>query len=100
MPLKAGATVRLVNIDTCVQRSDLHNLFASHNLEATSDLSLCADSVAQNGSQVATATFRSSSEAKKALTLHGTVLHKQNIAVDRDFMGITTLAAPKDPQLE
>lgn len=100
MPLKAGATVRVVNIDPSIQKSELDELLTKHSLRPTSQASLCPSSSAHGAMQVATVTFETPSEAKRSLALTGTLLGKSRIAVDNDFMGLTVLAAPNVPQLE
>lgn len=100
MPLKTGATVRMVNIDPCVQKSELIEVLRSHGLRSVLHISLCPTSSALDAMQVATITFTTPSEAKRSLVLVGTLLGKFKIAVDNDFMGLTILAAPKVPQVE
>lgn len=100
MPLKAGATVRMVNIDPCVQKSELSDFLINHGLKMVLRLSLCPSSFERGAMQVATITFGTPSEAKRSLALTGTVLGKFVIGVDIDFMGLTVLAGPKEPQLE
>ncbi len=100
MPLKPGATVRVVNIDPKTQEAELYKLFTDRNLTPISPGSLCPSSSAQDATQVATVTFKSSSEAKRALNLTGTLLGESKIAIDSDFMGLTALAVPKEPKLE
>lgn len=100
MPFKTGATVRMVNIDPCVQKSELIEILRSHGQRSVVHVSLCPTSSAHDAMQVATITFETPSEAKRSLALVGTLLGKSKIAVDNDFMGLTILAAPKEPQLE
>ena len=49
---------------------------------------------------VATITFDSPSNAKKALNLSGRLLAGRTLSVERDFMGLTVLGTPKHPKLE
>lgn len=100
MPIKAGATVRVVNIDPVVQKAELCDLLGNRKLSPASPVSLFPSASAPNATQIATVTFKSPSEAKNALSSNGAVLRDSSIAIDRDFMGLTVLAAPKQSQLE
>ena len=90
-------TIRVGNIGTEVTWEDLVTLFSSQGHNPTTCGSLCPTSQA---TQVATLSFSSESEARKALSLNGKNLGNSMISVDRDFFGFTVLAAPKDPPLE
>ncbi len=48
----------------------------------------------------ATVTFGSHSDAKEALNLNGKIFRGRNISVDREFMGLTVLAAPPNSKVE
>lgn len=100
MQPKDSATVRVSNLSPSLKESELHDFLDRRNVNATSSISLCPHSSTGDSSLVATVTFQSSSSAKKALNLSGRVLAGRNVSIERDFMGFTVLAAPKDPKLE
>ncbi|MCJ1405434.1 hypothetical protein MMC11_008662, partial [Xylographa trunciseda] len=96
---KDVATVRVSNLHQDVDESKLLAFFQSHGLKAVSQSSLCKFSSRDDSSQVATVTFSSATEAKKALSLHGKPIGAYNAEIDRDFMGITVLATPQHPSV-
>ena len=99
MQPKDSATVRVSNLSPSLKESELHDLL-DRNVNATSSISLFPHSSTEDSSLVVTVNFQSSSSAKKALNLSGRVLAGRNVSIERDFMGFTVLAAPKDPKLE
>jgi len=93
------ATVRVTNIAPGLQKSDLNHFFESHEVNLP-QASLVASKSGQDALLVATATFGSPSEAKKALELNGKGFGLRHVCIDREFMGLTVLAAPRDPSVE
>ena len=100
MLTKDVTTVRVSNLHHDVSIADLYTFFQNHDLEPISPLSLCPFSTSNDATQVATVTFKSASEAKKALALRGKAVRGSNVEIDRDFMGLTTLAEPKQSKVE
>ncbi len=100
MQPKDLATVRVSNLSPDLKQKELHNFLDRRNVNATSNISLCPHGSAKDSPLVATVTFHSQSSAKRALDLNGRVLAGRNVSIERDFMGLTVLAAPTDPELE
>lgn len=100
MPHKDLATVRVSNLPPNWQREELLHLFESCKATESFKISLCASTAAEGAHSTATVTFNSGSEAKQALSLNGKVLRAYNISIDRDFMGLTVLAAPENSSVE
>lgn len=78
----------------------VREFFARNKLFAIGGTSLCPSGRTENAQLVGTVTFSSPSEAKKALNLNGQTLGESSILIERDFMGFTVLAAPKEPSVE
>lgn len=97
---KDVATVRVTNIAPGSQRNELIHFFESHKVKPPQSLSLVSSKSGQDASLVATVTFRSPSDAKKALEVNGKRFGTRHVSVDREFVGLTVLAAPKDPSVE
>ena len=97
---KDVATVRVSNVGRDVQKAEIRDFFEKHKLTPTNGISLCPRSASGVDSQVATVTFKSCSEAKRALTLNGKTLRGSTLEIDRDFMGFTVLARPDNPSFE
>ena len=97
---KDVATVRVSNIGSDVQKAEIRDFFEKHKLTPTHDISLCPQSASSDDSQVATVTFKSCSEAKKALILNGKALRGSILEIERDFMGLTVLSRPDIPSFE
>ena len=100
MQPKHLATIRVSNLSPSLSKSQLLEFLDYRNAISSSNISLCPQSTTQDSSLVATVTFQSQSSAKKALKLHGRVLAGRSVSIERDFMGLTVLAAPKDAKLE
>lgn len=100
MQPKDLATVRESNLSPSLRKDQLHDFLDRRNTVATSNISLCPHDSAKDSSLVATVTFQSQSSAKKVLNLNGRVLAGRNVSIERDFMGLTVLAAPKDSNVE
>lgn len=100
MPHKNLATVRVTNIPPGCQRSELLHFFESNKIKPTPCMSLCPSTAATDASLIATVSFPSESDAKKALNLNGRPIRNSNISIEREFMGLTVLAAPENPELE
>jgi len=94
---KAVKTVRVSNLDAQVQWDTLMTLFTSRGHTPKSQGSLCKT---PDGTQVATVSFRSDSEASKALSLNGELIRGKLVEIDRNFFGLTILSAPEKPSLE
>ena len=92
--------MRVTNLQSDLQNVELQHFFARHSLKTNKVISLCPTSAEDDAPLVATVTFRTPSDAKRALELNGKVLGGRNVSVERDFMGLTTLAAPTEPRLE
>lgn len=105
MQPKNLATVRVSNLPPGFLEEKLRDVLtrATHlpraSANATPNISLCPHTC-KGSSQVATVTFQSQSSAKKALSLNGRVLDGRSVSIDRDFMGLTILASPKQVDLE
>lgn len=76
---------------------ELIALFTGHGFKPTAHGSLCPASSVR---QVATLSFQSENEAKKALDLSGKFMGPCEIGIDREFLGLTVLAAPENPLVE
>ena len=100
MQAKDLATIRVSNLIPSLSKSQLLEFLNCRNAVSSSSISLCPQSTTQDSSLVATVTLPSQSSAKQALRLDGRVLAGRNVSIERDFMGLTVLAAPKDPKLE
>ena len=100
MQPKDLATVRVTNVLSGLQKAELQHFFERHGLGTIQGISLCPTSAEEDAPLVATVTFETPSTAKKALELNGRVLGSRNVSVERNFMGLTVLAAPTDPKLE
>ena len=100
MQPKELSTVRVSNISPGLQIRELGHFFESHGLVTSQDISLCPSSCREDAPLVATVTFKSPSEARKALDLNGRALGGLRASVERDFMGLTVLDAPTDSELE
>lgn len=106
MQPKDSATVRVSNLSPSLGRppvsseEKLHHFFDRQHVHAKSGISVFPHSSDKDSSLVATVTFQSPSDAKRALNLNGRVLDGRNVSVERDFMGLTVLAAPSNPKLE
>ena len=94
------ATIRVSNLSPSLSKSQLLELLHCRNADPSSGISLCPQSTTQDSSLVATVTFSSQSSANQTLKLDGRVLAGHNVSIERDFMGLTVLAVPKDPKLE
>ncbi|MCJ1317977.1 hypothetical protein MMC15_003304 [Xylographa vitiligo] len=97
---KDVTTVRVSNLHHDVSIADLYTFFHGYDLEPISPSSLCPCSTSNDATQVATVTFKSASEAKKALVLRGKAVRGSSIEIERDFMGLTILAEPKQPTVD
>ena len=97
---KDVTTVRVSNLHHDVSIADLYTFFQGYDLEPISPSSLCPCSTSNDATQVATVTFKSASKAKKALVLRGKAVRGSSIEIERDFMGLTILAEPKQPTVE
>ena len=93
-------TVRVSNLHHGVSHADLYTFFRGYDLEPIPPLSLCPCSTVEKAAQMATVTFKSASEAKKALALRGKAVKGLNVDIDRDFMGLTILAEPQQRIVE
>ncbi len=100
MPHRNLATVRVSNIPSGCPKTELVHFFESNRIVPTPCMSLCPSTAETDASLVATVTFQSDADAKKALDLNGSCLRSSNISIEREFMGLTVLAAPEDPSLE
>ena len=100
MPHKDLATIRIANLDPHCQRSELLHFLDNGKAKKAAKVSLCPSSSLHGATLTATVTFRSNSGAKQALSLNGRVLRERNVSIDRDFMGLTVLAAPQDAVVE
>lgn len=98
---KSLDTVRVTSIDVSVTERQLVQLFENHHLRPLR-WSLCYQPSVNNDTryQVATVSFATEPEAKKALALHGCSLGDHCISVDCDFSGLTPLFSPKSPAIE
>ena len=100
MQPKELSTVRVSNVSPGVQRRELEHFFESHGLRTIQNISLCPSSCREDASLVATVTFKSPSDARRALDLNGKTLGRLRASVERDFTGLTVLDAPIDSHLE
>lgn len=101
MPHNDLATVRVSNIPHDLEKGKLLHFFETNKVKGTlSHISLCPSTFTKDTPLTATVTFKSGSEAKKALDLTGRALCHRNVSIERDFMGLTVLAAPENPMVE
>lgn len=100
MHSKDVSTLRISQLGPSVQKVDVLQFFGSNKLLTSPNISLCASSSSEDAPLIGTVTFKSASEAKKGLDLNGRTLGTCSIRLERDFMGFTVLAAPKNPSLE
>lgn len=100
MQSKDLATIRVSNLSPSLSKSQLLEFLNCRNADPSSGRSLCPQSTTQDSLLVATVTFPSQSSAKQTLKLDGRVLAGLNVSIERNSMGLTVLAAPKDPKLE
>ena len=100
MQPKELSTVRVSNVTPDLHKRDLEHFFENHGLEVKRNTSLCPSSCHEDATLVATVTFKSPSDAKRALDLNERILGRLRVSVERDFMGLTVLDAPTDPQVE
>ena len=100
MQPKELATVRVSNVSPGLQKRELEHFFESHGLKTIGNISLCPSSCREDAPLVATVTFKSPSDARRALDLNEKALGRLGISVERDFMGLTVLDAPTDSELE
>jgi len=100
MPHKDLATVRVSNIPSSCRESELLHFFANSKAKKAPKASLCPSSCMPDAALTATVTFGSQSDAKEALNLNGNIFRGRNISVDREFMGLTVLAAPPNSKVE
>ncbi len=92
--------MRISELAPGTHKVDVRDLFARNRLAVIGDTSLCPCKTTENAPLVGTVTFSSPSEAKKALNLNGQTLGRSSIHIEREFMGFTILAAPKEPSVE
>jgi hypothetical protein len=99
MPMfsKPVKTVRVGNLDPQASWEELITLFISSGHKPLIQGSFCP---AADGKQIATVSFQSEREAKKALSLNGKVIGSSKIELDRDFFGLTVLASSQEPLFE
>lgn len=100
MQSKELSTVRVSNVSPGLYKKELEHFFESHGLRGTGNISLCPSSCREDAPLVGTVTFRSPSDAKRALDLNEEILGGLRASVERDFMGLTVLGAPTDSELE
>lgn len=92
--------MRVSNVSPGLHKRELEYFFESHGLRAIRNISLSPSSCREDAPLVGTVTFRSPSDAKRALDLNGKILGGLRASVERDFMGLTVLDAPTDSELE
>ena len=100
MQPKDVLTLRVSQLAPDLQKADLLHFFNRNKLRASPGISLCPSTSAQGASLVATVTFGSPSDAKKALKLDQQYLGKSSICIEREFIGFTVLATPEEPTVE
>lgn len=100
MHSKNVSTVRISEVAPDIHEIDIRDLFARNRLAVAGGISLCPVKTTENALKVATVTFPSPSEAKKALNIKHQSLGGFSIHIERDVMGFTVLAAPKEPSVE
>ncbi len=100
MQPKELSTVRVSNVSPDLHITELEHFFESHGLRTIRNISLCPSSCREDAPFVATVTFKSPSDAKRALDLNEKALGGLRASVERDFMGLTVLDAPTDSELE
>lgn len=85
MQPKDLSTVRVCNLSPRLGPSaakQLHDFLDRRNVDATSGISRCPHGSDKDSSLVATVTFQSPSDAKRALKLDGRVLARRNISIE------------------
>ena len=92
--------MRVSNVTPDLHKRDLEHSFENHGLGAIRNISLCPSSCREDAPLVATVTFKSPSDAKRALDLNEKILGRLRVSVERDFMGLTVLDAPTDSEVE
>ncbi|KAG8528660.1 uncharacterized protein KY384_006347 [Bacidia gigantensis] len=97
---KDVATVRLSNLARTTQIVDIFRFFEARGLKQTLRSSLCTSTAARDANLVATVTFETPADAKKALSCDGESLGGKSIRVDRDFYGLTTISSPATHALD
>ena len=100
MQPKELSTVRVSNVSPGLHTKELEHFFESHGLRTIQNISLCPSSCREDAPLVATVTFKSPSDARRALDLNGKTLGRLRASVERDFTGLTVLDAPIDCQIE
>lgn len=91
---------RISNLSPRCQESDIRHLLISNGVNDVHGTSLCPNTSLEDASLHATVTLASASVAKKVLGLNGKMLFDYEISVDREFMGLTVLAAPENSKVE
>lgn len=96
MFMKPLTTVRIQNIDPRLTAQHVAEFLQQHGLSRFRAF-LCPADGPGEPAQTATITFKSEEDAKRALSLHGTVLERFTLAVDREFFGLTLLSPRQLP---
>ena len=94
------STVRVLNIDHSIAVDVLRNVVETALSTSIIALSLALSSSKHELIQTTTITFKHESDAKRALQLSNIVVGACNIAIDVDFLGLTTIATPQKPKIE
>ena len=100
MQPKELSTVRVSNVSPGIHIRELEHFFESHGLRTIRNVSLCPSSCREDAPLVATVTFKSPSDARRALELNEKPLGRLRVSVERDFMGLTVLDAAINSELE
>ena len=95
-----ATTVRVVNVDPTITEEALCATFEIALPRSILNASLAAPDSRPNSLRTATITFHKDVDSRKALHLDGALVGSYNIGVDTNFLGLTVLVLPSNPEVE